>query len=72
MASDYAIQIVHVATGEVVHRWAPGLAVEVELVENLCARIAAKGVGVGRTEAHVIADVREAVGELLLDLKKRV
>jgi len=71
MASDYVMQIVHKHDGTVVE-WAPGLAVETEHIENLCARVKAKGVGVGRTEAHVIADVKTALREMLRELKGRV
>jgi hypothetical protein len=72
MASAFQMQIVELATGHVVHRWAPGLAVETELLDNLCRRVQAKGVGLGRTEAHVIADVRAALEELIYDLKTQV
>lgn len=71
MASDYVVQIVHRETGLVVS-WAPGLQVEVEFIENLCTRVRAKGVGLARSEAHVIADVRTACHELLHDLKARI
>jgi hypothetical protein len=41
VASEYVVQIAHRTTGKV-HQWAPGLATEVELIENLCARVQAK------------------------------
>lgn len=71
MASEYRLQIVQRDTGKVVE-WAPGLAAEVELVENFCARLKAKGVGLGTSEAHVLADARAAFGELLHDLKAQI
>jgi len=72
MASAYRVQIIHAATAEVVYRELPGEAVEADLVENICQRVRAKGVGIGRTEAHVLADVKAAIAEVLYDLKKRV
>ncbi len=71
MPSDYVMQIRHRETGKVVS-WAPGLAAEVELIDNLCERVRAKGVGLAMTEAHVIADVRAAFAELLYDLKAKI
>lgn len=72
MPSLYRLQIIEAATGEVVQRWLPGLAAEVELIDNLATRVVAKGVGVGRTAAHVKADVIDAMQELLHDLKRTV
>ena len=71
MASDFLIQVVHKETGNVVS-WAPGLEVEKHLVTELLDRVKAKGVGVMRTEAHVLADVRLALEELLYDLKAQI
>lgn len=69
--SNYLIQVVHRATGKVVE-WAPGLEVERNLIDELVQRVVAKGVGVGRTQAHVANDVRVALKELLFDLKNQV
>lgn len=69
--SDYKLQIVHIGRGTVVE-WAPGLLVEQEFVDDLVKRVLAKGVGFGRTEAHVAVDVRAAIEEQLLDLKRMV
>jgi hypothetical protein len=71
MASKYLIQVVSKKTGKVVE-WAPGLAVERQFEDEICNRVAAKGVGIARTTAHVVADVRAAVEELLHDLKSDV
>ena len=71
MASEYVIQVVHEKMGKVVE-WAPGLAVERQFITDLCNRVAAKGVGVGRTTAHVVADVKAALEELLHEMKSEV
>lgn len=73
MSSLYLIRVVERDSGEtVVSSWTPGSVVEKDLIEELVQRVRDKGVGVLRTEAHVIEDVRSALRELLLDLKKRV
>lgn len=71
MPSDYLIQVVHKASGSVV-QWEPGLRLEQEFEDELLLRVKAKGVGLTRTEIHVLADIRAAVRELLYDLKSRV
>jgi len=71
MASQYKIAVIFKDTGEVVS-WAPGLSVERDFEVELLNRIKAKGVGVGRTTAHVLDDVRDALRELLYDLKRQV
>lgn len=71
MASQYLIQVVDTLTGRVV-QWAPGLQVERALVDDVCTRVEAKKVGVGRTTATVVAAVREALEEALHDLKSDV
>jgi len=71
MASEFKIQVVHASNGMVVE-WAPGLSVEKDLETELLARIKAKGVGVGRTSAHVLEDVKAALRELLYELKSQV
>lgn len=72
MKSEYVIQIVHAPTGQVARSWAPGLEVEKQFVEELVNRVKAKGVGVFRTEAHVLADLKLAIKELLRELKEDV
>lgn len=69
--SDFTICVRHKPSNTFVE-WAPGRAVEMNIVDELCSRVKAKGVGALRTEAHVIADVRLAMTELLYDLKKQV
>lgn len=71
MASQYVIQVVDTETGKVV-QWAPGMAVERQLVSDLCGRVQGKGVGFMKREAQVIAAVRSALTELLFDLKSDV
>lgn len=71
MESEYLIQVLHKSTGKVV-QWEPGLSVEKALVTELIGRVRTKGVGVFRTENHVIHDVREALEELLYELKSKV
>ena len=71
MASRFVIQVVDRHTNAVVS-WAPGSAVERQFVEDLVDRVVAKGVGFGRTSAHVAGDVRAAVENLLFELKRDV
>ena len=69
--SEFRLQVLHVPTGKLVE-WAPGLTIEKDFVAEICRRVQAKGVGIGRTEAHVVADVRAAVEELLFAIKMDV
>jgi hypothetical protein len=50
----------------------PGAQGERDLIEDVLTRAQAKGVGVFRTEAHVLADVRAALAEALHALKAEV
>lgn len=52
--------------------WSPGKPIERQLVEDLCNRVEAKGVGYFRSSATVRVAVQSAMQELLLDLKKEV
>lgn len=70
MASEYVLRILHLPTNQDV-QWAPGREVESNIVDELCNRVAAKGVGIGRTTSHVVTDVRTAMNELLFDLKSQ-
>ena len=72
MASRYQMRIVHLPDGMTVVAWPPGLDDEHDLIESLCERVRAKGVGIGRSEAHVIEDVRAAFTELLTNCKRMV
>lgn len=73
MASEFELRIVHRPTGVTVAQWAPRRPeTDGDVIDDLCARVRAKGIGVGRTEAHVIADLRWAWQELLHDFKRQV
>jgi hypothetical protein len=65
------MQIVDTRNGKVVE-FEPGLSVEVNFVDDCVIRMIAKGVGFGRTQAHVAQDVREAIEEAILALKLKV
>ena len=69
--SEYQLQVLHVPSGTIVS-WAPGFQVERDLVAEICQRVVEKGVGIGRTQAHVIADVKEAVEETFYQIKADV
>ena len=71
MPSSFKIQVIHADTGKVVS-WAPGMEVEKNLIMELRAKVKARGVGVGRTTAHVLDDVEAALKELLYELKSLV
>jgi hypothetical protein len=71
MPSQFALRIVHVPSGEYVE-WAPGMLIESNLVEELANRVSVKKVGLLKTRAQVVEKVREAILELLYDLKKQV
>lgn len=69
--SEFRLQIVHEKDGFIT-RWEPGREFEYDLIDSLVSRVAAKGVGVGCTTAHVLEDVRMAFLELLFDIKSEV
>lgn len=77
--SDYLVGIVHRDTQQLVVSWPPR-SVKVggqdetsgPFIDALCARVKAKGVGVGSTTEHVLTDIRAAWQELLHELKARV
>lgn len=63
--------LAHIQAEPIPH-WTDGLPAEDAFLEALCVSIAAKGVGLGRTTAHVLEDVRAAFGEQVHDLKRTV
>ena len=69
--SDYRMQVVHSRDGRVAV-WRPGREIEVDLIEELCKRLQARGVGIFRSEASVLDSVREEFAALLYDLKAKV
>lgn len=73
MVSRFALQIVHLDTGTVVAQWQPRKPeTDGDVIDALCARVKAKGVGVGCSAAHVEVDLRAAWHELLRDLKSHL
>lgn len=70
--SDFRLQIVHLPTNQVAFGWQPGDRVETDLAEELARRVKAKGIGLFRSEAHVLSDLRQAFSEMLYELKDRV
>lgn len=71
MLSPYVIQVANRVDGKVAE-WAPGLKVEQDLVNDIVDRCRAKGVGFLRTEAKVLAAVRDAIEESIYDLKAKI
>ena len=69
--SDYRLQVIHVKTGKVAMGWQPGDKVELDLIDDLIARLRGK-VGFWKGEVAVLGAVREAFLELLLAIKGRV
>jgi hypothetical protein len=45
---------------------------ERQFIEEVVNRAVARGVGIGRTSAHVAEDIRTAMQELLWELKSEV
>ena len=72
MASEYRVQIVHMPTGDLAHSWSPGSPAERQFEDAICDRLAQKGIGIGRTQAQVIASTHEAIREVLFEIKARV
>lgn len=72
MASRYVLQVVVASSGQVVASWPPGRDQEQDFITAVCDRVIAKGVGVGKTSAHVHADVRAALEETLFEVKAQV
>lgn len=70
--SYYRLQVIDTRTGTIARSWQAGDRVEIDLAEDLAMRLKAKGVGLLKTEAKVLTALREAMGEMMLDLKKRV
>ena len=66
------MQVVVRGTNKVVARWPPGDDEERDLVAAIAAGVRAKGVGVFRTEAHVVAAVEGVVRDALLSVKRQV
>lgn len=71
MASDFRMQIVNFKTGKMVS-WLPGSPIEVDIVDELCKRIATRGVGLFRSEKKVLTAIKEEFAGVIWDLKSRV
>ncbi len=71
MTSRFYMQIVDKKTGEAV-QFEPGLTVEKDFVEDCVKCIVARGVGLGRTSAHVAEDIRQGIVESIRELKLRI
>lgn len=71
MSSRYLLQIVDREDGTVV-QFEPGLRAESDIITDCVNRVREKGVGLGRTSAHVEQDVCDAMGEAFHDLKSRI
>ena len=69
--SEFAMRIIHLPTNEYVE-WAPGRSKESMIVDDLVRRVQMKGVGLFKTEAHVLLAIRESLLELIIDLKEQV
>lgn len=70
MPSPYRIRIERV-DGQIVHL-IPGGKAERDMVDAIVNRVRTKGVGFARTEAHVLADVRAAIGEVIHEMKSEI
>jgi hypothetical protein len=68
--SRYLISVTTVDGGPVYLR--PGGSAERDLGTLLATKLAAKGVGIFRSTAHVLADLDEALGEAVMELKSDV
>ena len=79
MPSDYLVGILRAEDKSIVAAWPPrslrttGMdETSGAFIDALCARVKAKGVGVGSTTDHVLSDLRAAWQELLRELKADV
>lgn len=72
MASRFRVQIVERESGTVVAEWIPGRLQEETFIADICQRVKAKGVGLGRTTSHVLTDVQVAIEDWLTSLKSQV
>lgn len=72
--SEFRLQVVD-AEGRVVASWRPGDTPEVDFIQRVADRVAAKPVGVLHTaaavRAHVVASLREVLYELKASVKPR-
>ena len=64
----FKLQIVDLHGAVVVSPFAAGK-LEMDLIEHCVAEVVARGVGIGRTEAHVAQDVRDGIRAAIQALK---
>ncbi len=69
--SDFRLQIIHADDGRIAV-WRPGIHIETDLIEDLCARLEKRGVGLFTSEAKVLAAVRTELAGAIFDLKAKV
>ncbi len=72
MASRYVVQVAEIETGELVASWPPGLSEERNFIARVCDKVRANGVGLWRSEAHVVSGVVAALSAALHELKAQV
>ena len=71
MASRFLMQIVDRQTGEII-QYEPGRRAEILFVEDCIERIVELGVGFGRTQKHVVTDIRAGIESAILALKAKI
>lgn len=69
--SRFRLQIVDTTNAKVCE-WEPGRAVEIDFVQDCITKIVSKGVGLGRTSAHVAKDIEDGINEAIFNLKAKV
>lgn len=72
MPSRYVLQVVEKGSGRIVASWPPGLREEQDVIAAIVDGVRAKGVGIFKTEAHVIEAVRSVVADALYQVKAQV
>ena len=71
MSSRYLMAVIDRETQEIVE-YEPGHRAEKDFIDDCVARTLRKGVGFGRTAAHVEQDLRAALDEAVFELKARI
>lgn len=72
MASQFLLQIIDRATGDVVLGFEPGSRIETAVIDDLVQRVIGQGVGVMTTSASVERIMRAQWSALVTDLKLQV
>lgn len=71
MASKFRLRIITEHNDKVVE-FEPGLAAEIDFVDECVSHILAKGVGLFHTSAHVEQDIRDGIEEVIYGLKAKI